>query len=163
MTHILAAMMKMFCALSLFLLTAVTATQAAEEPYNEKADAKSDIRLALSQAAEAKKSIIVVFGANWCGDCKLLDAVLKSHDTAALLSQDFQIVKVNVGRFNTNLDLATAYGISLDKGIPAVAVISTNNTVLYATKEGELADARKMGAKAVHEFFKRMATESTVK
>ena len=41
---------------------------AAEAPYDEKADAKSDIKEALTQAATTKTPIIVVFGANWCGD-----------------------------------------------------------------------------------------------
>ena len=145
--------MKTISALALFLLVAMIAL-AEQPPYNETADARQDIKAAVTQAAASNKLVIVVFGANWCGDCKLLDTVMKSGDTAALLARDFQVVKVNVGRMDKNVDLAKEYGVSLDKGIPAVAIVSGEDKTLYSTKQGELANARKMGPKAIYEFFK---------
>jgi protein disulfide-isomerase len=141
----------------LFLAVAATA---ADNPYNENADAKLDIKQALAEAATAKTPVIVVFGANWCSDCKMLNAALKTGASASLLARDFKIVKVNVGRFDKNVDLAKSYGVPLEKGIPAVAIISPNNEVLYATRAGELADAEKMGDKGIYEFFKRVTASS---
>jgi len=153
--------MKILRALS-FVFLAVAAA-AADSPYNEAADAKLDIKQALTQAATAKTSVIVVFGANWCGDCKMLDSAMKNGASAPLLSRDFKIVKVNVGHFDKNLDVAKSYGVPLEKGIPAVAIISTKNEVLYATRDGELADARKMGDNGIYEFFKRVTASSLAK
>jgi len=85
-----------------------------------------------------------------------LDHALKSGTSAALLARDFKVVKINVGRFDKNLDIVKAYGVPLEKGIPAVVILSTNNAVLYVTKEGELADAQKMGDQGIYEFFKRV-------
>jgi protein disulfide-isomerase len=138
---------------------------AADNPYNETADARLDIKQALSQAAATHTSVIVVFGANWCGDCKMLDSAMKSGTSAKLLARDFQIVKVNVGRWDKNLDIAKGYGVPLEKGIPAVAILSSENKVLYVTKEGELANARRMGEGGIYEFFKRVtaAVEPTRK
>ena len=153
--------MKLLHVLS-FLFLAVAAT-AADSPYNETADAKLEIRQALTQAAPTKTPVIVVFGANWCGDCKMLDSAMKNGASAPLLSRDFKIVKVNVGRFDKNLEVAKFYGVPLDKGIPAVAILSTMNEVLYATREGELADARKMGDKGIYEFFKKVTAAATAK
>src|SRR6202795_778490 len=42
--------------------------------YSEKADAHSEIKEALKKAAAEHKRVIVVFGANWCYDCHVLDA-----------------------------------------------------------------------------------------
>jgi len=148
--------MKILHVLS-FVFLAVAAT-AADKPYNETADAKLDIKQALVEAATAKTPVLVVFGANWCGDCKMLDAAMKTGASAPLFSRDFKIVKVNVGRFDKNVDVAKSYGLPLEKGIPAVAILSPANEVLYATREGELADARKMGDQGVYEFFKRVTT-----
>jgi len=145
-----------------FLFLAVAAT-AGDAPYNEAADAKLDIKQALTQAATANTPVIVVFGANWCGDCKMLDSAMKNGASAPLLSRDFKIVKVNVGHFDKNLDVAKSYGVPLEKGIPAVAIISTKNEVLYATRDGELADARKMGDNGIYEFFKRVTASSMAK
>jgi protein disulfide-isomerase len=143
-----------------FLAVAATA---ADNPYNETADAKFEIKQALTEAATTQTPIIIVFGANWCGDCKMLDTAMKTGASAPLLSRDFKIVKVNVGRWDKNVDLAKSYGVPLDKGIPAVAIISAKNEVLYVTREGELADARKMGDKGIYEFFKRVTAEALAK
>jgi thioredoxin 1 len=153
--------MRIIFALSVGLFAMVAAAE--DGPYNESADAKLDIKQALTQAATANTPVIVVFGANWCGDCKMLDATMKHGAAAPRLSHDFTIVKVNVGRFDKNVDVAKSYGVPLDKGIPAVAIISTNNEVLYATRAGELADARKMGDSGVYEFFKRVTASYVAK
>ena len=39
----------------------------------------------------------------------------------------------------------------------AVAVLSAQGVPVFATKAGELADARKMGDTAIHDFFARVA------
>jgi thioredoxin 1 len=143
-----------------FAFLAMTAV-AADGPYNETADAKLDIKQALAAAAEAKTPVIVVFGANWCGDCMALDAAMHNGASAPLFTRDFKIVKVNVGRFDKNLDVAKSYGVPLEKGIPAVVIISARNEVLYATKDGELANARTMGDKGIYDFFKRVTASAT--
>jgi thioredoxin 1 len=140
----------------LFFAFFAVAAAAADNPYSETADARLDIKQALTQAVATHTSVIVVFGANWCGDCKMLDSAMKSGASAPLLSRDFQIVKVNVGHWDKNLDIAKSYGVPLEKGIPAVVILSSKNKVVYVTKEGELANARRMGENGIYEFFKRV-------
>ena len=132
---------------------------AADGPYDEKADAKAAIGAALAEARAAKLPLLVVFGANWCGDCKMLDAAFKTGASAALMAKSFKVVKVDVGRFDRNVDIAKAYGVPLKSGIPAVAVLAADGHVLYATRGGELADARKMGEAGVHAFFTQVAAQ----
>jgi thioredoxin 1 len=153
--------MKFFHAL--FIVFLATAATAADSPYNESADARLEIKQALTQPAATKIPVIIIFGANWCGDCKMLDSAMKNGASAPLLSQDFKIVKVNVGHFDKNLDVAKAYGVPLRMGIPAVAIIATNNQVVYVTREGELANARKMGDDGIYEFFKRVTALAMAK
>jgi thioredoxin 1 len=148
---------------ALFFVFLAVAASAADNPYNETADAKLEIKQALTQAATTNTPIVIVFGANWCGDCKALDSAMKNGASAPLLSRDFKIVKVNVGHWDKNLDVAKEYGVPLEKGIPAVAIISTKSEVLYVTREGELANAARMGDKGIYEFFKRVSAEATAK
>ena len=56
--------------------------QAATGPYDEGADAKAQINAALVQAVQDKVPVLVVFGANWCGDCKALDTAFKDGRAA---------------------------------------------------------------------------------
>ncbi len=143
--------------LALVALASGPAALAADLPYDERADAKADIAQALAAARQAKVPVLVVFGANWCPDCRILDAAFKSGPSATLIDKGFKVVKVDVGRFDRNVDVAEKYGIPLKKGIPTVAVLGADGSVRYATKGGELADARKMGESGIHDFFTRVA------
>ncbi len=145
------------------LLMFATVATAAEGPYNEAADAKLDIQQALVQAAQAKVPVLVVFGANWCGDCKVLDIAMKTGASAPLIAKDFRVVKVDVGRMNKNVDIADGYGVPLKKGIPAIAIVSPKNEVMFATRGGELADARKMGDTGIHDYLKLAAASAAPK
>lgn len=147
--------MRLTAALAL-LLTAF-ACHAAPPVYDETADAKAAVRTALAAAAAARLPVLVVFGANWCPDCKLLDAAFKREPNASLIARSFNVVKVDVGRFDRNTDLAAAYGVPLKRGIPAVALLSPDGRVIYATQAGELADARNMSERGLYEFFARIA------
>lgn len=142
-------------------MATVAAATAADKPYNESADAKLDIKQALASATNTP--VLVVFGANWCGDCMALDAAMKHGASAKLLARDFKIVKVDVGHFDKNEDVAKSYGVPLEKGIPAVAILSPKNEVLYVTKEGELANARQMSDDGICQFFKRVTAEGKLK
>lgn len=130
---------------------------AASGPYDETADARAQVASAISDAAKTKVPVLVVFGANWCGDCQILDLAFKQGAAAPLIAKHFKVVKVNVGRFDRNMAIAQKYGVPLKKGIPAVAVLSPKGKVLYATKAGELADARTMGDRGIYDFFVRVS------
>jgi protein disulfide-isomerase len=149
--------------LILCLVFTAVAAIAGPNPYDEKADAKLDIKQALAGAISASVPVIIVFGANWCPDCRVLDIAMHSGPSGELLAKNFKIVKVNIGRRDQNLDIAESYGMSLKKGIPTVVIVSPKNEVLYATHEGELADARNMGDKGIFDFFRRVTAAATLK
>jgi thioredoxin 1 len=147
-------------ALALLLAGATPLVMAATAMYDEAADAKAEIRSALAVAQRANVPVLVVFGANWCGDCKVLDMAFKSGASAPLIAKNYRVVKVDVGRFNRNVDIAESYGVPLKRGIPAVAVLSPQGKVIYATRAGELADAQSMGDSGIYEFFSKVAPVS---
>lgn len=135
-----------------------SAQGAAKPVYNEQADARAELNLALSQANAQRKNVLVVFGANWCKDCLALDAKLAEGRLQSESSRRFVTLKVNVGRFDRNTDLAAQMGVPLKKGIPAVAVLGADGQVLSATGGGELADARSMGDDAVLKVLEGLKT-----
>jgi protein disulfide-isomerase len=141
----------------IFSLFAFTAT-AAELPYNETANATADVQQALATAATQNKKVLVIFGANWCGDCRALDTALKSTNNAALMSSEFLVVKVDVGNFDKNLALSNQYGKPIKGGIPAVVILSPSNQVLYSSRAGELSNARRMSESGIYDFFKRVTS-----
>jgi thioredoxin 1 len=147
--------MRFHLAFSTFLVS--LSALAADLPYNEQADAKADVQRVVAEAKASNKPALLIFGANWCEDCRALDKSLKSEKNAALMAQEFRVVKVDVGRFDRNLDIANTYGNPIKKGIPAAVVISPKGDLIYATRAGELADARGMSESGIYDFFKRAA------
>lgn len=143
------------CLLSGLPVQAETAStsSAAKPVYNEQVDARAELNLALAAAEKQKKNVLVVFGANWCGDCLALNKKMSAGSLASHVDQRFVVLKVNVGRFDRNTDLAAQLGVPLKKGIPAVAVLKRDGEVQSATGGGELADARNMGDDAVLKVF----------
>jgi thioredoxin 1 len=126
--------------------------------YDETADPQKDLQAALTVARREHKRVLVVFGANWCPDCRELDREFHGDSkTAALVSKSYEVVKVDVGDFDRNLDFAKLYGEPIRKGIPSVVVVTPKNEIVYQTEAGELADARHLGADGIYAFFKSNA------
>ncbi len=138
---------------------AVTGSASPRQVYNEAADARAELNQALAKAQAQQKNVLVVFGANWCGDCLALDKKMSAGALAEHVNKRLVVLKVNVGRFDRNTDLAAQMGVPLKKGIPAVAVLKRDGDVLRATGGGELADARNMGDAAVQAVLEGLHTK----
>jgi protein disulfide-isomerase len=154
------ALAAALAALAMAASIAAMPAAAAALPYDASADARADIRGALAKARHAHHNVLVVFGANWCEDCRALDKALHVARNAALMAQSFEVVKVDVGNFDRNLDVAADYGNAVAKGIPSAVVLSPSGAIVYATRAGELADARRMSDTGVHDFFARVVASA---
>ena len=75
---------------------------------------------------------------------------------ASLMAQDFNVVKVDVGDFDRNLDVIAQLGEPTAKGIPAAVLLSPDGKMRYATKASELSNARRMSDEGVHDFFEKL-------
>lgn len=123
--------------------------------YRLDTDARKEIETALKQAASEKRRVILVFGANWCYDCHILDRALHEGAAGKVMQESFLLVHVDIGEVNKNLDLAKKYKIPLEKGVPAVAILSGDGTLLYSSGDGEFEAARKMMKKDLVAFLLR--------
>jgi protein disulfide-isomerase len=138
--------------LPLLLLAGVTIA-AEQPPYDEKADAHQQIAAAIVEASKTQKNVILVFGANWCPDCRALDAQMHKEELAAQIATNYEVVKVDIGRHDKNQDLGEKYHVPLQHGIPALAVLDPGGNLLYAMDQGQFADARHMSYESIKEFF----------
>ena len=128
--------------------------------YAPPEDAQSEISTALAAAAKDRKRVILVFGANWCYDCHVLDTAFRSKSIAPLVNANYHVVHINVGDDgDQNLDLAESYGIPLKKAvrIPSLAVLDPDGKVVYSQKQGEFDDSTRLGPTDVVEFLKKWA------
>ncbi|RYE53549.1 MAG: thioredoxin family protein [Rhizobiaceae bacterium] len=150
--------------IALLLLAAFSVgALAATLPYDPSANAKQDVAKAFAAAKSRHVPVLIVFGANWCEDCRALDGALRKERAASLMTGSFQVVKVDVGEFDRNLDVNATYGDPIKGGIPAAVLVAPEGKLLYSTKAGELANARTMSESSIYDFFKRVSQGAAAK
>ncbi len=123
--------------------------------YPADADARKEIDEALKQAAGDHKRVMLVFGANWCYDCHVLDRALHEGPAGQLMKESFVLVHVDIGEGNKNLDLLKQYKVPLEKGVPAVAILGADGSLLYSSGEGEFEAARRMMKRDLIAFLEK--------
>jgi thiol:disulfide interchange protein len=121
--------------------------------YPDSSQAKADLAAALTTVAQTHKRILLDFGGNWCGDCQVLDLYFHDPANRSILEANFVLVHVNIGKMDTNLELADRYGVPLNKGVPALAVLDEHGKLLYSQKSGEFEAMRRMESSAVTGFL----------
>ena len=155
-------MRKLF-ALSLFALLLVAAAPAQvmnTSIYPENADAHKDIRQALLKAKAQNKRVLLVFGADWCYDCHVLDYRFHQPEIQPIVDKNFIVVHVNIGRGETNVDIANKYQIPVDKGVPSIAVVTANGALLYSTQHGEISPTRRLSPEYIINFLKQWGPQA---
>jgi thiol:disulfide interchange protein len=121
--------------------------------YPVDADARKEIEAASKRATNEKKRVILIFGANWCYDCHVLDRALHEGAAGKLVKDSFLLVHVDIGEGDKNTALAKKYKIPIEKGVPAVAVLESDGNLVYSSGAGEFESARRMMKKDLFAFL----------
>jgi thioredoxin 1 len=128
--------------------------------YPAAADARAEIKEAEEKAAKEHQRILLVFGANWCYDCHVLDLAFHRPDFAAVMA-GYEVVHVDIGPDGKkNGDVAKEFDTPLNKGIPALAVLDADGKVVVSQKNGEFEDARSLTPEAVLDFLNKWKPEA---
>jgi RNA polymerase sigma factor (sigma-70 family) len=136
---------------------AKSASPSIPDGYQTDRDASADIASALATAGQTHREVLVVFGANWCPDCRALDTMFHSPQVEPLLTSDYQVVAVDVGKWNLNLGVAARYVDLHTSGIPALVVLDPSGRVITTTNDGSFANARTMTPSEVAAFLSKWA------
>jgi len=124
--------------------------------YPANADAHAEIREAEERAAKEHKRLLLVFGANWCFDCHVLDLAFQRQDLAPIVAANYEVVHIDLGpEEEKNSDLVRGYEIPLNKGIPALAVAESDGRLVVSQKNGEFEDARGLTPEVLAEFLNK--------
>ncbi len=124
--------------------------------YPPPSDAPTELKSALAEAAREKKRVLVVFGANWCYDCHVLDTTFHSQAFRPLVQANYIVVHINIGdEGKDNNDLAARLGVNLDRGVPSLAVLDSSGKVLVAQQNGEFESTVKIGPEDVKAFLEK--------
>src|ERR1039458_8531133 len=139
----------------------ITATRRLPQPatpntglYPDPSEAQAELKTASEVAAREHKRVLVVFGANWCYDCHVLDTTFRSLEFAPLVDANYVVVHISIGdEGKDNHDLAARIGVALDRGVPSLAVLDPDGKVVVAQKSGEFESTVKIGPVDVRAFL----------
>jgi len=128
-------------------------------PYNEAADAKAAVAKARARAKAGHKLLLIDLGGNWCLDCRILAGTMELPEVAAFVRRHYEVVTVDVGRFDKNLDVPAHYGITNRlAGVPALLVVDPRtDKLLDAGRVSALEDARSMTPQALADWLAQWA------
>jgi thiol-disulfide isomerase/thioredoxin len=126
-------------------------------PYDLQADAKAQVDAALARAKKSGKRVIVDLGGNWCGDCRVFAGILAVPEVKSFVDAHFEVVLVNVGRYDTNLDIPARWGIDKLAAAPTTLIVSPDGKLVNKDDTIALRDARAMTPQAVVDWLAHWA------
>jgi thioredoxin-related protein len=108
---------------------------------------------ALSGAKSETKRVLLIFGADWCGDCNALDRLLEDPKVKSILESKYKIMKIDIGRFDKNMEFASKFDNPTQKGIPALVILDSSEKILISTNNGYFSKARTMPVDTLIKFL----------
>jgi thiol-disulfide isomerase/thioredoxin len=124
-------------------------------PYDEHADADAAVGKATARALASHKLLLIDLGGNWCGDCRVLAGTMDLPEVRAFVDAHYEVVAVDVGRFDKNLQIPARYGIAQRlEGVPSLLIVDpASDRLIDAGHVAALADARRMTPQALADWL----------
>lgn len=124
-------------------------------PYDEHANANADVAKARARAIARHKLLLIDLGGNWCGDCLVLAGTMALPEVKAFVDAHYEVVTVDVGRFDRNLQVPARYGIKTRlQGVPSLLVVEPrHDRLLDGGHVAALADARHMDPQSLADWL----------
>ena len=141
-------------------VTAADVRQPLPKPYNETANASAHGDAPQATAKLSGKRVLLDLGGNWCGDCRFLAGVLDIPEVKSFVASNFEVVLVDVGHFDKNLDIPARFGAPKPKGVPTVLILNADGTLVDSDQREELADARSMTPQALVDWLARWTKQT---
>ncbi|WP_410482802.1 thioredoxin family protein [Sphingomonas sp. A2-49] len=124
-------------------------------PYAPDADAKAAVAAAKARALKGHRKLLIDLGGNWCLDCRLLAGVMDLPAMRGFIARHYEVVTVDIGRFDRNLDIPARYGIKGRlAGVPALLIVDPKtDRVVNRRRETALADARSLSPQGLADWL----------
>lgn len=139
-------------------ITSLSQLTVPDAPFDTAADADAEVDAAIYRARESGKRVLIDLGGNWCADCRILSGLMALPEMETFLKAHYEIVDVDVGRFNRNLQIPARYGItSRLEGVPAILVVTPEGRLVNRGRVSAIEDARHMTPQALADWLAQWA------
>ena len=123
------------------------------EPYcNDVIDLR-ELKKFIQSSIDLNKQPIIIFGANWCPDARLLEAVLQLPSVKQFLDGACSILNVDVGDYERNIELFKFFDAGIETGIPRVFILDINGNTLNIDSNDKMRTARQQSPQEIFNYF----------
>jgi len=130
-------------------------------PYDKTRNAMDDVDNVLALATESGKKPLLVLGANWCHDSRGLAARFEKPKFQSLINENYELLYVDVGKRDRNLDVAKRFGVDEIIGTPTVLVLSSDGELLNASSVSRWRRAASISDDDTYDYFQTYAGGGT--
>ena len=128
------------------------------QPYDEHADADAAVAAAFDRTRKSHKRVLIDLGGNWCVDCVVLANFLKLPEMQRFMAAHYEMVSVDVGRFDRNQQIPARFGITGRlKGVPALLIATPDGKLVNGDDVFATSDAHTMTPQALAEYLAKYA------
>ena len=102
-------------------------------------EAAHRIEKAVETATKENKRILLIFGARWCVWCRALHHLITTNtDVMEVLDKYYEVVSIDVGHKDKNMDINEKYGNPIENGLPVMVVLDEKGNHLTTQETGSL-------------------------
>jgi thiol-disulfide isomerase/thioredoxin len=128
------------------------------QPYDEHANANDAVAAAFERAKKSRKRVLIDLGGNWCVDCIVLANFIKLPEMQRFMAAHYEIVAVDVGRFDRNQQIPARFGITGRlKGVPALLIATPQGKLVNGSDVFATSDAHTMTPQALAAYLAKYA------
>ena len=122
-------------------------------PYNGKVLTYEEVEVFIDKSIDEDKQPILVFGANWCPDCRIFSGTIEIPKLKNYIDEHFNLLYIDVMRYEINMGIMEKYGVPAEEGVPRVLVFDSNKNLLNSSTTAEWRTARERNPQDIFNFF----------
>ncbi len=123
-------------------------------PYEGKKITTEELFNFIDKNRNLRQSIII-FGANWCPDCRILEGTLMLPTVKEFINKYYSILHIDVGKYDINMSLIEILGLEDQKGIPKVLIFDKNGIPVNLATSDRWYTARESKTQEIFDYFQK--------
>tara|TARA_B100000965_G_scaffold392458_1_gene402034 strand:+ start:732 stop:1181 length:450 start_codon:yes stop_codon:yes gene_type:complete len=129
------------------------------EPYSGAVVTEYELKKFIEITIHEDKQPIVIFGANWCPDAKLLEGVLQLSTVKTFLETRSKILHIDVGSYEINTELFDFFDQDIQDGIPRIFIMDKAGKNINLRVNDAMRKARELSSQDIFNYFQEFVTE----
>ena len=130
------------------------------EPYSGMLISDDNLKKFINLSVEQNKQSIIIFGANWCPDARLLEAVMQLKVIKKYLDQHSNILYVDVGDYEINTELFKVFDKNIRDGIPRIFIMDRKGRNINLQDNDTMRKARELSTQDIFDYFQEFINEA---